>query len=117
MLLDNNPDALIALLPTMRRFLAEELALELHPQKIILRKLRQGIDFLGYVVLPHYRVLRANTKRRMWKALECWERNDFAFVESYRGILRHCNAYMLDKELREFTNYDECWKYGVMFHF
>ena len=115
--LHENPVALASLLPIIRRYLFEELALDLHPNKIILTKLKRGIDFLGYVVLPHHRVLRTKTKRRMWKALMEWDRNDFAPVESYRGMLKQCNGYAIDKKIREFTNYDECWKYGVMFPF
>ncbi len=34
-------------------FLKEKLKLTLHEKKIIIRKYRQGIDFLGYIVLPH----------------------------------------------------------------
>ncbi|PIP30690.1 hypothetical protein COX25_03400 [bacterium (Candidatus Howlettbacteria) CG23_combo_of_CG06-09_8_20_14_all_37_9] len=33
-------------------FLKENLKLSLHPQKVTIRKFREGIDFLGYVVLP-----------------------------------------------------------------
>ena len=48
-------------------FLAETLLLELHPLKIEIRKLTQGIDFLGYVILPHRMVMRTKTKRRILK--------------------------------------------------
>lgn len=113
-MLHEDAGSLIALLPKIRTFLTEKLALELHPQKVILKKLRQGIDFLGYVVLPHYRVLRTKTKQRMWRNLEQWDRSTFEIVESYRGMLRQCNGYNIDKAVREYTNYDECWKYGIM---
>jgi len=51
-------------------FLLNKLALELHPKKVIIRKFHQGIDFLGYVVLPHYRLLRNKTRQRVFKKLE-----------------------------------------------
>ncbi|MDO8505729.1 MAG: RNA-directed DNA polymerase [bacterium] len=114
-ILDENPVALASLLPIMRAFLQEQLALELHPRKIELRKLRQGIDFLGYVVLPHYRVLRTSTKRRMWKKLLPWDGFSFDSVESYLGMFKHCNGHKISKEMREVTNYDECWKSNVMY--
>ena len=88
-LLHDNPVALVSLLPVIRRFLSDGLKLELHPTKIELRKLRQGIDFLGYVTLPHYRVLRTKTKRRMLKRLT----KDNA--ASYLGLLRHCRSHRL----------------------
>ena len=37
----------------MRQFCKENLLLEIHPRKIILRKMSQGFDFLGYIILPH----------------------------------------------------------------
>ena len=113
-ILHENPIALASLLPVMRAYSCERLALELHSKKIELRKLRQGIDFIGYVVLPHYRVLRTSTKRRMWKKLLPWDGDSFDSVESYLGMLKHCNSHKLSKELREATNYDECWNCGVI---
>lgn len=102
---------LIAIIET---FLTRELALTLHPQKIVLRKFQQGIDFLGYVSLPHYRMLRTKTKRRMMRRIEQWQPGEFGTVESYLGLLKHCNGYGLSKKIRGRTYYDECWKYGIM---
>ena len=73
----------------IEKFLKENLKLKLHPSKIIFRKLNQGIDFLGYVVLPHYRVLRTKTKKRMLKRIN--EKN----LASYSGLLKHCNSFRL----------------------
>ncbi len=65
---------LASLIPLIRSFLQETLRLDLHPHKIGIRKERQGIDFLGYVLLPRHRVLRTRTKRRMVKKLRERER-------------------------------------------
>ncbi len=81
------------------QFLKENLNLNFHPQKIIIRKLRQGIDFLGYVVLPHYIVLRTKTKRRMLKRV-----NSCNF-DSYLGLLKHCNGYKLEQKIRERSDF------------
>jgi hypothetical protein len=43
-------------------------ALELHPQKMEIRKFSQGIGFLGYIILSHYLILRRN-KKRMFKKI------------------------------------------------
>lgn len=93
-LLHDNPVALVSLLPVVRRCLSETLRLELHPRKIELRKLRQGIDFLGYVTLPQYRVLRTKTKRRMLKRVGAEN------IASYLGLMCHCNAYRLAHGLK-----------------
>lgn len=75
-------------------FLQSRLRLSLHPDKIIIRKLRQGIDFLGYVTLPHYRVIRTKTKRRMLRLVN--ENN----IESYLGICRHAYASSIERLIR-----------------
>ncbi len=90
-LLADNPEELMAQLAPMRDFLGRELKLELHPRKIILKKLRQGIDFLGYVVLPHYRVLRTRTKRRMYRKFR--QSPSQESLDSYLGLLKHAEGY------------------------
>lgn len=92
-ILDSDPERLKILIQPIGDFLAKDLKLSLHQDKIIIRKLRQGIDFLGYVVLPHYRVLRTRTKRRMLR------RVNGNNVASYQGLLKHCNGYTLRKQL------------------
>ena len=48
-------------------YLDEKLKLSLHPNKMLIRKLHQGIDFLGAVLLPHRIVVRTKTKKRIIK--------------------------------------------------
>jgi len=92
-ILENDLVELEKLIPEIKYFLYSKLKLELHPNKIIIRKLNQGIDFLGYVVLPHYRVLRTKTKRRMLKKAN--EGN----MQSYLGLIKHCSSYGLRQKL------------------
>lgn len=54
----------------IERFLKEKLKLKLHPDKIIIRRYRQEIDFLGYIILPQYRTLKTKTKRRILKKIK-----------------------------------------------
>ncbi|KKW13658.1 MAG: RNA-directed DNA polymerase (Reverse transcriptase) [Parcubacteria group bacterium GW2011_GWA2_50_10b] len=58
---------LTKLILLLQKFLDKNLKLELHPDKILIRKFHQGIDFLGAVLLPHRIVVRTKTKRRMIK--------------------------------------------------
>src|SRR5262249_18008030 len=53
------------LLPKLQKFLFEKLHLELLPKKITIRKYHEGVDFLGYVIFPHFTLLRAKTKKRV----------------------------------------------------
>lgn len=88
-ILADNREELAELLPWIRVWLLMHRQLELHPHKVEIRKLRQGVDFLGYVTLPHYRVLRTKTKRRMLRRVN--EGN----VTSYVGLLAHCKGRKL----------------------
>jgi hypothetical protein len=88
-ILGSSPEELQGLLAPIADFLVDELRLTLHPGKVSIRKLSQGIDFLGYVVRPHHTVLRTKTKRRMLK----WVNQ--TNVDSYLGLLQHCQGYQL----------------------
>ena len=76
------------------QFVEEKLLLTIHPNKIFLQKFSQGLDFLGYVLLPYHRILRTKTKKRMFKKVN--EVN----VQSYLGLLKHCRGYGLETKLR-----------------
>lgn len=79
-------------------FLKVNLKLDLHPRKIILRKLSWGIDFCGYVVLPHYILPRTKTKRRILKKVS--KENVFKQpLQSYLGYLKHAESYKVQSEL------------------
>jgi len=94
----------------IRSFLAKELALELHPKKITISKFRQGVDFLGYILLPHYRLVRTKTKQRIFKKLKkrikeyksgvISEQTIEQSLQSYLGVLSHCNSFRLQEKLR-----------------
>jgi hypothetical protein len=70
----------------------------------------QGIDFLGYVIVPHMIVLRTKTKRRIIKVVKKYSkyaeagiitRESFEnIISSYEGILTHCRDKQLGTFLR-----------------
>lgn len=91
--LGENPEYLLGIADIIDNFLKERLKLLLHPNKIIIRQYRQGIDFLGYVVLPRHRVLRTRTKKRMFRRI------NYKNEGSYLGILKHCKGYGIKKAL------------------
>jgi len=83
---------LVKLISIIAEFLRHHLKLELHPEKVVIRKLKQDIDFLGYVVLPHHKTLRTKTKNRMLKKIN--QKNS----SSYLGLLKHCCGYKLRRD-------------------
>jgi RNA-directed DNA polymerase len=106
----NDPVALNALLPSIADFLRERLRLKLHPSKVEIRRYSKGVDFLGYVSFPKFRLLRKKTEKRMWRELRhviaeykrgtvTKERAE-ASLNSYLGILSHADAYRLSERVR-----------------
>lgn len=93
LILDRNKEYLENTIILINVFLNNQLKLRLHPDKIIIRKYNQGIDFLGYVTLSYYRVLRTKTKKRMFKRIN--NKN----IQSYLGVLRHCDGYKIELKL------------------
>jgi len=93
MILGNDRKNLKKLISVIGQFLQDKLKLQLQPDKISIRKLKQGIDFCGYVVLPHYTVLRTKTKRRMLKRVNTKN------LPSYLGLLKHCSGYKLEQKI------------------
>ncbi|MEK7194508.1 MAG: reverse transcriptase/maturase family protein [Patescibacteria group bacterium] len=85
------------LLPKIEKFLKEELKLLLHPNKVFIKTLASGVDFLGWVHFPTHRVLRTSTKRRMFKNLK--NNSSRETRTSYLGLLRHGDTYKLRQKL------------------
>jgi len=86
------------LLPKIGDFLSEHLKLDLHPDKVSIKTLASGIDFLGWVHFPNHRVLRTATKRRMFKRLETRKENENT-LQSYLGLLGHGNSNKLKSKI------------------
>ena len=74
-------------------YLREKLKLELHPDKVYIKTLSSGVDFLGWVLFPHHRILRTTTKRRMLKNLQ--NNPSKETKASYLGMLKHGNTWKL----------------------
>lgn len=116
LLLSHRKKDLEELLPKLKSFLWDRLRLELHPDKVSLRPLHQGIDFLGYVTLPYHRVLRTKTRRRMKRKLSerlkqyqggaIPEHSMNQSLQSYLGMLSHADTYELEQETKNVF----CWR-------
>ncbi len=83
-------------LVAMGVFLKEKLVLELHPNKVEIRKIHNGVDFLGYVILPYVCVLRTKTRRRIYRKVKGLlssipEEQDAlrSRIDSYLGVVSH----------------------------
>lgn len=108
-ILSHDETELEPILAKIEVFLKDHLKLTLHPEKISIRKYRQGVDFLGYVIFPHFKLLRTRTRKRIvrklkMKILECregkiTEEQLNQSVQSFLGVLSHANSNKLQKNL------------------
>ena len=106
----NNEGRTHNIIRVISHFLEQKLNLQLHPKKIIVQKIHRGIDFLGYVLLPHHRALRSKTKARIFRKLSqqiIRYRNGIihkqtidSALQSYLGVLSHANTHKLGIELK-----------------
>jgi len=87
-------------LSQINQFLKEKLKLQLHKEKIIIRKNTWGIDFLGYIILPKFILPRTKTKNRILKRIK--QKLHYGSIQEYgannteekellitRGEMRH----------------------------
>ncbi len=79
----------------MKIFLHEKLKLEMHPNKVSIKTIAAGVDFLGWVHFPQHTVLRTVSKRRMLRRIIESPKEDT--VQSYRGQLQHGDTHKLQQ--------------------
>ena len=92
-----NRNELENLLPKINKFLNKNLKLNLHDDKIFIKTLTSGIDFLGWIHFSNYRILRTSTKRRVIKRIK--ENPTKETTNSYLGLLKHGNVYKLRQKI------------------
>lgn len=97
-LLSQDKGKLEQFLPHIKAFLWDRLHLTLHPNKVFIKTLASGVDFLGWVHFPDHRVVRTATKHRMYRRLQQieWDKQS---VQSYLGLLNHGNSWKLQQRV------------------
>jgi retron-type reverse transcriptase len=96
--LSHHKTHLTGLLPKIESFLADNLALTLHPHKVSISTYASGIDFLGWVHFPDHRALRTSTKRRALRNCVGRDPSD-AIVCSYVGLLGWGNGQKVKAQI------------------
>ncbi len=95
--LSKDKDYLCQQIPGIKGFLQTNLKLELHQDKIHIKTLASGVDFLGWVHFQDHRVLRTTTKSRMFKRLR--ESPSLETISSYLGLIKHGNTGKIRKKI------------------
>lgn len=85
------------LIPRIEKFLKDELKLFLHKDKIFIKTLTSGVNFLSWVHFPSHRVLRTATRKRMFKRIQKSPKPEV--INSYLGLLKYGNTYKLKEEI------------------
>ena len=100
LILHGNKLYLENLIPKISEFLEKQLSLSLNPNKLFIKTLASGVDFLGWIHFPNYRVLRTATKRRMLRKIK-QNNNNHATIISYIGLLKHGNTHKLLERIQK----------------
>jgi len=102
-----------SIVPILKKYLRDELLLEIHPQKAYLQHFSKGAPFLGTIIKPYRIYVRNQTKGNFYKKISYW--NDFlekerrltkealnkflASVNSYLGIMVNYSTYKLRRKM------------------
>jgi len=81
----------------IKYFLRNKLKLKLHPNKIFIKTLCSGVDFLGWINFFDHKILRTKTKERMLKRIK--KNPSCETLNSYLGLLKHGNTGKVIKKL------------------
>ncbi len=107
-LLSNSKEELQSYIPIIKNFLEKELGLKLHPYKIYLQDIRNGVEFLGAYIKPWRIYITPRIKKNFYFAIN--EINELLKkktlledekiiirdkLNSYLGIATHYNTYNL----------------------
>ncbi len=109
LVLSNDRDYLVNLVPIIVQFLDRKLRLKIHPKKIFIKKWHEGVDVLGAVTFPHHSVVRTKAKKRMFRKLKKAKKNLIAgsiteieynqIKQSYLGKLKHTRSKGLVRQI------------------
>jgi len=105
-----------SIIPTIRQYLKDELLLELHPKKIYLQHINNGVLFLGAFIKPYRIYIRNSVKGNFYKKIQEFngilkkngtdiediDKNNkkaVACINSYLGMISHYKSYKLRKKM------------------
>ena len=68
-MLADDPKTMLTYKNRIAEFLQERLQLKLHPHKTVIQRSNQGIDYLGSIIYPHYKLVRQRSVRALRKRI------------------------------------------------
>ncbi len=108
-MVDCNKEKLLTSMPLIRKYLWESAGAKVHPHKFYFQHYTKGVKFIGSVVKKERIYIANRTLSNAYKRLHKFnelaaENPDFvrkhaenfvSSINSYLGLMRHCNAYAL----------------------
>lgn len=108
-ILSDSKEQLVEWRRRIEEFMADRLKLELNPKKSFIQPISQGINFCQYRVFPDHIRLKKSTalrmKRRLKKIQQLYADGEITLeraqmtVNSYLGLMSHCDSYQLRKAI------------------
>lgn len=106
-LASKSPDELLDWLYKIAEFLEKECMLHISFQKSFIKPIDDGINFVGYYILPHRTYPRRMTIHRAFLQIKNthkpFNKKEICTINSYLGLIQHTNSYRLRRELCERT--------------
>lgn len=106
-ILDEDKEKLEKTISKINFFLEKELKLKLSPNKVSLKTVNTGIDFLGYYIKPTHTLVRRKVVKRFKNRLHGLKDKEDGFysikslpvINSYLGHFKHANSYNLRSKI------------------
>ena len=100
-ILHEDRDTLVCFLDRISAFLAEELKLEIHPNKCSIKRASQGMNFVGVIIKPYRKYTRRSTVLSAKRVARSCDPSTVPSINSYLGIMKHTNSHNLRREICE----------------
>mgnify|MGYP002621131653 CR=1 FL=1 len=118
-LIHNDKNYLLSLIPIIHDYLKENEKLTLHPKKIYIQPISHGVQFLGAIIKP-YCIYRS--KRTIWNIYRTLRDTDFhpcrESLDSYIWLLMHFKQYRLIQKILgklDLTDKDNISEFALSF--
>ena len=90
----HNRDALLYLIPVIRKYLKEQLALKLHPNKIEFQQVRKGFKFIGASIKKKRLYIGNRTVGNFYNMVIKYNKNpEKSFMKDMEGFVCRYNSY------------------------
>lgn len=113
-----------SLIPLVADFLSSELGLTIHPSKVRIVDINEGVEFLGAYIKPFRTYISSASLKRMKRKIPMLHHADRArreaSINSFLGVLSHYKSYGLRRvlfgytaKLNKYGSFDKDW---LVFH-